>query len=84
MDEIEIDGADGFEDEYDDEPELSPKEEFQALVRTILSLNEGAGVVYEGLAATAAPFDRELVRRLQACREADEALIAYCRSKVEG
>jgi endonuclease III len=77
----EIDEMAEFEDE--EERELTPKEQFQALVRTILSLNEGAGPVYEQLTATAAPFDRELADRLEACRRADEALIAYCRSKAE-
>lgn len=71
------------DDECCEEVPPTPKEQFAGLVQTILSLNAGAGAVYERLQATAAPFDGELVKRLRACQQADEALIEYCRLKME-
>jgi hypothetical protein len=68
---------------FEEEAPPDPRAEFLSLVQTILSLNEGAGAVYERLQATAAPFDRELASKLRACQQADEALIAYCRLKAE-
>jgi hypothetical protein len=69
--------------ELEDEAPPDPREQFLGLVQTILSLNAGAGAVYEQLQATVAPFDRELAAKLRACQKADEELIAYCRLKAE-
>lgn len=83
MDEAQGHDDDCCEECQAEEAEPTPKEAFSGLVQTILSLNEGAGAVYGRLEAAAAPFDRELVLKLQACRRADEELIAYCRRKAE-
>jgi hypothetical protein len=78
-----MDQVEAFDGEDDCCEEPDPRGQFLGLVRTILSLNEGAGAVYAQLVSTAAPFDRELAARLRDCQRADEALIAYCRRKAE-
>ena len=83
MNNIQVCDLDNAGDDNDSYAPPTPKEQFQGLIAVIQqasSLLEGA---YGQMIASAAPFDKELVRKLEGAKKADLELFEYVKSKVE-
>ena len=82
-------GDEDYEEGTDDEgteevfTPPTPKEKFAGFCQQVLALHDRSGNAYGQLYDIVAPFDKELAAKLKACQVADEALIAYCRTKAE-
>jgi len=60
-----------------------PKQEFKGLVAQIQAASRHIDTTYARLIAAAAPFDKELVRKLEGAKKADAELFDYVKSKAE-
>lgn len=79
MDESDDDSIDS----YVPPPPPTPKEQFKGLLGTIQMACDGIDAKYAQMIQVAQPFDKELVRVLEACKKADKDILQYVLSKTE-
>lgn len=73
----------GEDDSYAPPPPPTPKEQFQGLIAIIQQASRLLEGAYGQMIASAAPFDKELVKKLEGAKKADLELFEYVKSKVE-